>query len=68
MKEDITDFDVRVWDNDVMINGRNIAYWGGDERKGLQCDAPNMTTYEEIGRACDDIRKQFIKLKELLKE
>ena len=69
MEENITHFDVCVWDDDVFINGEDISYWGGDERKGLQCNhASDADTYMEIDKTCEGLREQLIKLRNLLKE
>ena len=67
-KKNITDYAVRVWDDDVFINGKNISYWGSRANTGCQtkydCDTD---IHKDINRLCDEIRLKFLKLRNLTK-
>ena len=65
----IIDFNVRVWGNTVFINDKdNVSYMFDVENKmgGMQCNYDEGTPeYEFICDCCDEIAKNFAKMKEL---
>lgn len=65
----IIDFNVRVWGNTVFINDKdnvNYMYDIVDKFGGLQCNYVEGTReYAELLSRCDEIAKNFAKMKEL---
>ena len=70
MKSKITDFRVRVWDNDVFIHNRdNIDYACMAEMEGFQCNYREGTKeYADLRRVCGEIAEKFKELGKLLRQ
>ena len=64
-----SDYDIRVWGDDVFIFGHNkLNYWSGNECMGLQCNfEEGDSRYQEIRSLCDEIRQKMLQLNELVK-
>ena len=66
--KNITDYEVRVWDDDVFIHGRGVNFWESWKGVGMQCNYDVWDPkYAEILTVCRDIRKKFLQLNELTK-
>lgn len=66
--KNITDYSVRVWDDDVYIHGRGVNYLENQKGVGMQCNFDVQSLkYAEILAVCRDIRKKFLLLNELTK-
>ena len=70
MRSKITDFHVRVWDNDVFIHDKyNLDYASMAEMEGFQCNYREGTKeYADLRRVCGEIAEKFKELGALLKE
>lgn len=70
MKNKITDFHVRVWDNDVFIHDKyNLDYASMGEMEGFQCNYHEGTKeYADLRRVCGEIAEKFKELGKLLRK
>lgn len=69
MKDNIIDFHVRVWDNDVFIHDKyNIDYASMGVMEGFQCNYHEGTKeYEAQKCICAEIAEKFRELGKLLR-
>lgn len=63
------DYDVRVWDGDVIVNCRDeLLYSGGVSGYGIQCNSYDHDVTDRLRRACDAISAGMIALDDILNE
>ena len=66
-KNNIADYFVRVWGNDLFIDSDGLSYWGREESAGCQTNYDSDTDInKDIERLCDEIRVKFVLLDKLI--
>lgn len=63
------EFEITLLGNDVNLLGNDLQYGTIGNGYGLQCNIPRSTPdYARIHTLCNQIRKEFIEIKNLLKK